>query len=86
MLGHGTRWPRKTNVWPKLTKNDGFGAYLAVFGQQLPFFGREQKIWYPHLFCVQNIDQQFPHGLLGPYISSFDPKIMIFEANSPFFV
>ena len=57
---------RETNVWPKLTKNDGFGAYLAVFGQQLPFFGREQKIWYPHLFCVQNIDQQFPHGLLGP--------------------
>ena len=33
LVGHGTKWVRKANIWPKMTKNAYFGPNLAIFGR-----------------------------------------------------
>ena len=32
MVGHGAKWAKKTNIWPKMTKNTTLGPKLAIFG------------------------------------------------------
>ena len=37
LVKHGTKWIRKSNMWPTMAKNANFGSNLAVFGQILIF-------------------------------------------------
>ena len=41
LAGHGTKWIRKANIWPKMFKNAYFGPELAVFGPKSYFLERE---------------------------------------------
>ena len=56
LVGHGTKWIIKANIWPKMTKYAYFGPNLAVFRPNIPIFTRRSKSFGIHInenhFCT----------------------------------
>ena len=46
LVGHCTKWIRKANIWPKMTKNACFGN--ADFGPKIHFFQKNTKNLLQH--------------------------------------
>ena len=63
LVGHGAKWAKKTNIWPKMTKNTTLGPKLAVFGPIIA----ELLLLLPK-FCRTQI------SLLGSVLTTFGSK------------
>ena len=48
-VGHGTTWPRRANIRPKINKNAYIGQNLAVFGPKILIFTGRNKSFGTHI-------------------------------------
>ena len=71
---------RETNVWPKLTKN----IWLFLGNNSILWEGAKDLV--PSSILCSKYWPAVPSWASRAVNLQFDPKIMIFEANSPFFV
>ena len=86
---------QKSQYLAKMTTNAYFGPNLAVWGQNLRFKGRKQKLWYPHngkpprlLVCIVFWSAMRPKGPNMPIFGQkcqFSAKFGRFWAKNPFF-
>ena len=49
MVGHGTKWAKITDTWPKITENAYFGQNLAFFGPKFLILTEGSKSFGTHL-------------------------------------
>ena len=43
LVGHGIKWARKANIWPKMTNNPNFGPNLAFLAPKILILGGESN-------------------------------------------
>ena len=58
LVGHGIKWAKNANIWPKMTENAYFGPNLAILGGGSKTFGT--LISGNHHFCQQGIPPIHP--------------------------
>ena len=49
LVGHGIKWIREANIWPKMAKESYFGPSLSVFGPKIIIFTRLSKRFGTHI-------------------------------------
>ena len=89
---HGTKWARKANILPNMTKNACFGPNLVVFGPKILILWKGNKS-----FSTLESEKPLKHlvyivfwsgmGLNGPKRQIFGPKYQLLPnlAENPYF-
>merc|ERR1711978_855565 len=95
LVGHGTKWAKNANIWPKMTKNEYFGPIFAVFGPKIQTFMGVSKsigtnITENHLdnlsalFFGQALDQMGQKCRYLAQNASFVPNLAVFGPKIKF--
>ena len=79
LVGHGTKWTKSANIWPKIAKNAYFGPNLAVFGPKILILMGESKSFGTHITekpTTHLVPIVFWSGMAanGPKMSIFGPN------------
>ena len=74
LFGHGTKWTRMANIWPKMTKNAYFRPNLALFGPKILIFtGESMKLYnwpYENVHFVIDTESSKNTWPIGAFMNS----------------
>jgi len=82
LVGHGTKWAKNANIWPKMTENEYFGRNLAVFWPKILIFMGVSKSFGTHI--MEKPPRQLVRIVFWSGNRSNGPKMPIFGPKCQF--
>ena len=73
LVGHGTKWTKNANIWPKMTKKAYFGPKILILTGGSTSFGTHVTEKPRHLVCI----------VIRSGMGTNGPKMLIFGQKMP---
>ena len=80
LVGHGTKWEKNANVWPKITKNANFLPNLTIFGSKFLILTKWSKSFGTHV--TEKPHRHHVRIVFWFVMESNGPKMPIFGQKS----